>query len=93
MQYVTSVERFALEKGREEGIEKGIEKEWQEEAVRLLRLLSYRFSAVPTTVQNRLQTFPTAQLESLVDRALASQSLSDFMNALPPAQDEPADTQ
>lgn len=67
-----------------------IEKGRQEEAVRLLlRLLSHRFSAVLTTVQNRLQTFPTAQLEPLVDLALASQSLSDFVNALPPAQDQP----
>ena len=76
MQYVTSVERFAIDKGREEGR--------REEAIRLLlRLLTHRFGEVSETVQTRLRAFTLEQTEALVDTALTSQSLTEFAEYLP----------
>lgn len=85
MQYVTSVERIALEKGKEEG---------REEAVRLLlRLLTHRFDIVPTAIQERLQTLTIAQSEALMDTALASSSLGQFVEQLPPVTETPTATE
>ena len=73
MQYVTSVERFALQKGREEG------------AARLLpRLLHHRFGEIPESVAQRIAYLSFAQAEALVDALLASASLAQFVEQLPP---------
>lgn len=80
MQYVTSVERFAIEKGKEEGREEG-----REVSLRLLlRLLTHRFGAIPATLRDRVQGLTLAQAETMVDAVLASQSLAEFAEQLPP---------
>ena len=83
MQYVTSVERFAMQKGEDKGLKEGRE-EGREAAIRLLlRLLTHRFGEVPETLQSRLQPLVLEQTEALVDVALASQSLTEFADQLP----------
>ena len=83
MQYVSSAERFALQKGEDKGRDEGL-KEGREAAIRLLlRLLTHRFGEVPETVQTRLHTLALEQTEAFVDVALASQSLTEFADQLP----------
>ncbi|MEZ4730475.1 MAG: DUF4351 domain-containing protein [Caldilineaceae bacterium] len=80
MDYVTSVERFALDKGREEG---------RETAIRLLvRLLTHRFGEVQEPLQSRLHTLTLAQTEQMMDLALISHSLTEFAGQLPSAVDK-----
>ncbi|MEZ4868470.1 MAG: DUF4351 domain-containing protein [Caldilineaceae bacterium] len=77
MQYVTSVERFAIDKGR------------KEEAVRLLlRLLTHRFGEVSASLQTRFQTLTIEQIEPLVDVVLTASSLPEFSEHLPNAPEE-----
>ena len=83
MQYVTSVERLAMDKGREEGREEG-----RETAVRLLlRLLTHRFGEVALPLQAQLASLTMDQTERLVDLVLTSQSLAEFSTHLPSAAD------
>ncbi len=80
MQYVSSAERLAMQKGHEEGREEG--------ATRLLlRLLTHRFGEVPEAVQKRLSTLTLEQTEALVDKALTSQNLATFTQHLPAASE------
>ncbi len=75
MDYVTSVERFAIQKGREEG---------RETALRLLlRLLTHRFGETPASLRERLQALTLVQIEQFMDMALTSPSLRDFVEQLP----------
>ncbi len=88
MDYVTSVERLALDKGREEGRDEGRE-EGREMAIRLLlRLLTHRFGEVQAPLQSRLHTLTFEQTEQCMDLALTSQSLPEFADQLPPAAEE-----
>lgn len=81
MQYITNIERFAAERGREEGLQAGR----QEEALRLLlRVLKHRFGEIPETVQAQLQALTIEQVEAVVDAALTSNSLAEFTAKLPP---------
>jgi hypothetical protein len=83
MQYVTSVERFAMQKGEDKGRQEGA-------VLLLLRLLTYRFGAVPEPLQTRLQTLTVEQAEALVEVALTSQSLAEFAAQAPAATGETA---
>jgi hypothetical protein len=79
MDYVTSVERFAIQKGRDEGQEEG-----RETAIRLLlRLLTHRFGEVPEGLQTRLHSLTLAQTEQFMDLALISPSMATFAEQLP----------
>jgi|GEM_PF-1732026 len=81
MQYVSSAERFAMQKGEDKGRQEG--------AVRLLlHLLTHRFGEVSETIETRLQRLSIEQTEALVDVALASQSLTEFADQLPAAAGE-----
>lgn len=85
MEYVSSAERFAMQKGEDKGLKEGRE-EGRETAIRLLlRLLTHRFGEVPETVQARLSTLALEQTEAFVDVALSSQSLTEFADQLPVA--------
>jgi hypothetical protein len=87
MQYVTSLERFAMQKGREEGREEG-----RETAIRLLlRLLTHRFGEVPESLPNRMHALTLEQTEQFMDLALSSQSLAEFADQLPPSTGETPD--
>ena len=77
MQYVTSVERFAIQKGREEGREEGA-------ARLLLHLVHHRFGEIPKYATEQMQHLSLTQAEALVDAVLASESLDQFLAQLPP---------
>ncbi|MEZ4674231.1 MAG: DUF4351 domain-containing protein [Caldilineaceae bacterium] len=76
MQYVTSVERFAIQKGREEGREEGA-------ARLLLHLVHHRFGEIPEYATEQMQHLSLTQAEALVDAVLASESLDQFLAQLP----------
>jgi hypothetical protein len=76
MQYVTSVERFALQKGEDKGRQEGA-------ALLLVRLLAHRFGEIDEPLQAKIYALPLEQIERLMDVALASQSLAEFSAQLP----------
>ncbi len=83
--YVSVIERLAQEEGRREGREEGREEGRKEGQVDLLlHLLTHRFGAAAATIRPRLQTLTIAQIESLVDVALAQATLDAFVEQLPP---------
>ena len=80
MQYVSSAERFAMQKGEDKGRQEGR----QEGAVHLLlHLLTHRFGEVSEAIQKRLQLLSIEQTEAFLDVALASHSLTEFAEQLP----------
>ena len=84
MPYVTSIERFAIEKGREEGREKGRLEGREEGQLQAFRetikdSLLVRFGAVPSSVLPRVESITDQQLlKELQRRAVTCQSLEDF---------------
>ncbi len=80
MAYVMSIERLALEKGREEGMEKGVEKgmeKGREETLceLLVELLVTRFGPLPETVREQLAVADAAQLSIWFRRALTAATM------------------
>lgn len=80
MQYVTSVERFALQKGEDKGRQEGRQ---EGAALLLVRLLAHRFGEIDEPLQAKIYALPLEQIERLMDVALASQSLAEFSAQLP----------
>ncbi len=75
MRYVTSAERFGIEKGLERGLEQGLEKGLLKgEAKMVRRLLQRRFGPLPAWVEERLQTADEAQLDRWAERLLDAPS-------------------
>lgn len=76
MQYVTSIERLAWEEGVLEGIiEKG------REAV--IDVLELRFGELPNELVDKInQIGDDAQLKMLLNRAVTTNSLSEFQQAM-----------
>lgn len=72
MPYITNVERFGIEKGRQEGlIAKG-----QED---ILRILEVRFDEVPVELREQVGRIETLEaLEMLLVQAVTVQSLEAF---------------
>lgn len=86
MRYVTSVERIARKEGHDEGRDEGRKEGRKEGFIRLLlRLLHHRFGEIPKEVEERLQQLSFAQLETLLDSAMAVATLQDFVTGLPEA--------
>ncbi|MCB0063503.1 MAG: DUF4351 domain-containing protein [Caldilineaceae bacterium] len=80
MQYITGIERRALDKGREEGREEGR----RDTAVRLLlRLLNHRFAQLPADLPARFQHLNADQIEALMDTALTTASFAEFAQHIP----------
>jgi hypothetical protein len=71
MRYVTSIERFGIEKGIKEGVLRT-----------LLRQLRRRFESVPEEVQTRLNEYEVEQLEELSDVVLTVESLDEFLETI-----------
>jgi Domain of unknown function (DUF4351) len=87
MPYVTSIERFAEAKGREEGREEGRKEGQGEIATKfLVRMLQRQFQEVPNEVRARLQSLSVEQLERLIDVALSAESLVAFVERLTEAE-------
>jgi hypothetical protein len=74
MQYVTSIERLAMKKGRQEGRQEGIKKGI---VSILMRLLTQRFGQVPAWVSERLEAATPEVLESWSGRLLEAGSLEE----------------
>jgi predicted ABC-class ATPase len=71
MKYITSIERMAIQKGR------------QEEAVRWMeKLLQRKFSTSSPELQARLQKLDVDQLEMLLDEALIAESSTQLLAQL-----------
>jgi hypothetical protein len=73
MPYVTSAERFGIEKGRQEGRQEG-------EAALLKRQLARRFGTLPDAVQVRLTTATIDQLEEWAIKVLDAESLDEVFD-------------
>lgn len=72
MQYVTSVERIGIEKGRQEGRQEG-------EAAMLMRLLERRFGDLPDWARDRVRSADCAMLETWSVRLLEAASVEDVL--------------
>jgi flagellar biosynthesis/type III secretory pathway protein FliH len=84
MAYVTSIERFGIEKGldkgREEGLEQGILQQARKSVVDALRT---RFKRVPQSLVKMLQSIEDAKLLSnLHQKAILADSLKTFKQGL-----------
>ncbi len=71
MQYVTSIERRGIEKGRTEGRTEG-------SAELLLRLLRQRFGALEEAAQKHVRALPLEKLEALSDVLFSLTTPSDL---------------
>ena len=74
MRYVTSIERRAIEKGREEGREEGL---LRGQISVLKRLLKRRFEKLPSWAEERLGQASREELESWAERVLDAESLDE----------------
>ena len=92
MPYVTSIERYAIEKGKQEGLEEGREEgrqEGRQEARKSLRqaiisALLVRWERVPDGVSEALEAVTELDtLTALLDAAIRAGSLEEFQQRLP----------
>ena len=86
MPYVTSVERFGIEKGLKQGLQLGLEQGLEKglrqgEANVVIRLLTKRFGSLPQAVQDHLNQASTEQLELWVDRVLEAKTLESIFDS------------
>ena len=80
MPYITSAERFGIQKGIEQGIEQGREEGIRRgEATLLLRLIELRFGAADQDVIQRIHEADSETLLHWSDRILTAQSLSELL--------------
>ena len=85
MPYVTSAERFGIEKGLQQGLQQGRQEGRQEglkqgEAALLQRQLARRFGPLPDAVIARLASASIEQLENWAIKVLDAQSLDDVLD-------------
>ncbi|MCE9662550.1 DUF4351 domain-containing protein [Halomonas sp. M5N1S17] len=72
MPYVTSAERFGIEKGRQEGRQEG-------ELLLLTRQITLKFGELPAWARERLERATTDQLEAWAERILSADSLEALL--------------
>lgn len=77
MPYVTSAERFGIEKGLQQGRQEGLK---QGEAALLCSQLARRFGPLPDAVIARLESASIKQLENWAIRVLDAHSLDDVLD-------------
>jgi len=78
MPYVTSAERFGIEKGLQQGMQQGMQQGIRQgEAAILRRMLARRFGALPDSVLARLNSASTEELEAWSLNILDAASLSE----------------
>ncbi|MEI6336622.1 MAG: hypothetical protein WCS87_18855 [Methylococcaceae bacterium] len=77
MQYVTSVERMGIAKGRQEGLQEGLLKG---EAEMLGLMLKHRFGELSDTVANRLRHASEDQLKEWLISAILAPTLDAVFN-------------
>ena len=77
MQYVTSVERIGIAKGRQEGLQEGLLKG---EAKMLGLMLGHRFGDLSDAVVNRLKDASEDQLKEWLINAISAPTLDAVFN-------------
>lgn len=78
MAYITSAERFGIQKGMEQGMKQGIEQGIEKGELRLLqRLLAHKFGEVPAHYYQRLEQANADELLALGDRVLEATKVED----------------
>ena len=78
MPYVTSAERFGIEKGLQQGMQQGMQQGIRQgEAAILRRMLARRFGELPNSVLARLNSASTEELEAWSLNILDAASLSE----------------
>ena len=80
MPYVSSAERFGIEKGIEKGARRGRQ---EGEAALLRRQLARRFGPLPEWVDERLSHAAIEDLETWGDRVLDATKLADVFEGRP----------
>lgn len=76
MRYVTSVERLAIQRGKQLGIAEGIEQGLERGKIRLLeKQLTFRFGPLSDEAQQRLQNATQDQLDHWAERILNAPTL------------------
>ena len=84
MEYVTSVERIGIEKGRELGRQEGHQEGRQDGLLlALLRLYNHRFGPAPAAIQSYAQALTAEELARAIDIALIANNAEDFAAQLP----------
>ncbi|MBP0030948.1 hypothetical protein [Roseofilum sp. Guam] len=80
MPYITSVERFGIEKGRKQGREQGRAEERQES---ILRILEVRFVEVPAELKEQVRAIANLEvLAELLTQAVTTESLTSFQTVV-----------
>jgi hypothetical protein len=80
MPYITSVERIAVEKGREQGLQQGIAQKGQEDVVEVLKV---RFEEVPQMLIESIETITDSDvLKKLHRQAIIVESIAKFKQVL-----------
>lgn len=79
MQYVTTIERDAIERGLTKGLQQGQEQALQRS---IMRILFRRFGTVPTEISDHLEKVSLETLEQLLDVALEVMSVKEFSDEL-----------
>lgn len=76
MEYVSTVERYIMEKKHQEGSHSAL-------SATLCRLLSRRFGELPQATQTLVQNASTAQIDDWIDRVMDAPTLDDVFQDLP----------
>jgi hypothetical protein len=88
MQYISTIERRALERGLEQGLEQGALKGVCQA---IIEVLETRFETVPQIITERINAIEDLpSLKRLLKQAVTINSLADFQQAL--AAGQPADS-
>jgi hypothetical protein len=82
MTYISSLERFAIEKGVLQGRQEGWQEGWQEgrqegEVLALLRVLKKRFGELPAPLTAQISTASLEEVEHWLDRVIDAHSLDE----------------
>lgn len=81
MPYITSFERKAIQRGKEEGLQQGLQQGLQRS---LGTLLIFRFGSLPQQLIDQIARLESVkELEALMQVALHAESLESFINQMP----------
>lgn len=75
MRYISSVERFGIQRGLQQGIQQGIQ---QGEAAIILRVMQHRFGQIPKRYEQRIIQADANTLLTLSEKILEAESLEDL---------------
>jgi hypothetical protein len=78
MKYVTTLERFAEERGRQEGLQEGRQEGLAKERALVIRLLRRKVGDLPEAMLAEVEGLSFWQVESLGEALLAFESLADL---------------